>query len=69
MSVNARWIFLLSLESHLIEQLLEFRQYPYDGRESSTTDTDYLQSLFLETPSPEAPKSRERTLTCTGTDW
>jgi hypothetical protein len=47
-SVNARWIFLLPLESRLIEQLLKFRQYHYDERESSTADIDYLQSLLLE---------------------
>ena len=56
MSVNARWIFLLPLESRLIEQLLEFRQYHYDGCESSTTNIGYLQSLLLETPSPKVPR-------------
>jgi hypothetical protein len=70
LSVNARWIFLLPLETHLIEQLLEFRQYHYDGCESSTTNIGYLQSLLLETPSPKVLKKtshmhRNRLVTAT----
>ena len=46
----------MPLESRLIEQLLEFQQYHYDGRESSTTDIVYPQSLLLETPSPKVQR-------------
>ena len=46
----------MPLESRLIEQLLEFRQYHYYGHESSTTDIGYLQSLLLETPSPKVQR-------------
>jgi len=72
-SVNAKWIFLLPLESHRMRtasgSYMPDSNYHYNGHEASVTHTSDLQSMLLYTPSLEATKSRERPLTYTGTDW
>ena len=67
---NFKWQYYVSklpLETRLIEQLLEFRQYHCDGRESSTTDIVAWDTMSWGTEEPRMTSHMHRNRLVTAT--